>query len=123
MRMDNYVRKAKVVRVVDGDTIDVLVDLGFDITIKERVRLARINAPEMTGAEKTKGALAKAFLVKLLEGREFVIVQTVKDKEKYGRYLAEVTFIDEALSVGGIEKVVNLSDSMLAEGYAVPYKG
>jgi micrococcal nuclease len=112
--MDNYIRNAKVVRVVDADTIDILIDLGLSIYKQERVRLARVNAWETRGESRDMGMIAKAFVERILPPGSTVTVRTVKDKEKYGRYLAEVEFEAEGA-------VVNLGDLLLAEGYAKLY--
>ena len=85
-----YQYKCKVLRVIDGDTVDCSVDLGFRISMEMRFRLFGINAPEMR-TEAGKASRAK-LLALMPEGSE-LIVNTNKDKkEKYGRYLG--TFID-----------------------------
>ena len=85
--------KAEIDRVVDGDTVDVSIDLGFDIWYKARVRLAGIDAWESRTKdleEKEKGLAAKARLKELVDGKE-VILRTSKDsKGKFGRVLADV---------------------------------
>jgi|694.fasta_scaffold03931_6 micrococcal nuclease len=79
-----YEYQAKVTRVVDGDTIEAEVDLGFHIKMNMKIRLAGINAPEMNTVE---GRKLKAELITLLEDKTVTLL-TVKDKqEKYGRYL------------------------------------
>lgn len=115
--MDNYVRTAKVLRVVDGDTIDLTVDLGFDVWKKERIRLARVDAPEVRGVEREAGLAAKKFVVDLLEMYPVVIVKTTKARGKYGRYIGEIEFEE----IEG-KRVINLSDTLLAEGHAEEYK-
>lgn len=87
---DPYIRKAVVKRIVDGDTIVVDVDLGFSTTLQQVVRLAGINAPEVVGADKAAGLASKAWLENLIPPGTTVTVQTVKPREKYGRYLATV---------------------------------
>jgi len=114
---DIYIRSAIVERIVDGDTLDLMVDLGYGVWTHQRIRLARVNAPEMRGEEKMRGALAKAYvekLVGLVEGE--ITVKTTKEKGKYGRYIAEIELEHEG------EKI-NLSDTLLAEGYAKLYEG
>lgn len=79
-----YEYQAKVTRVIDGDTIEAEVDLGFHIKINMKIRFAGINAPEMNTVE---GRKIKAELITLLEDQTVTLL-TVKDKqEKYGRYL------------------------------------
>lgn len=91
--MELYNYKAKVVRVIDGDTVDVDVDLGFGITRRERLRLADIDAPEIRtkDAEMKQAAIAATDFVKQwVDAVDGVVVTTVKDNDKYGRYLARV---------------------------------
>ena len=79
----------EIVKIIDGDTVDVIIDLGFDLSKKERVRLAGIDTPESRtrdAEEKVFGLEAKAYLTERLEGSEGLIVKTEKDG-KYGRML------------------------------------
>jgi len=99
---------AVVRRVVDGDTIDVTVDLGFKVHTKQRLRLARINAPETRGPSKAEGKKATAALRDYIGVGSRVMVRTEKTG-KYGRYLAEIY-----LPTGE-----NVNDWMLNNGYAV----
>lgn len=104
-----YVYYAVVQRVVDGDTIDLLVDVGFRITVSDRFRLYGIDAPEPIGPEASEaGRAAKAWLVDRLPVGAVVQVHTVKPRDKYGRWLAWV--IDE----GGH----NVNDALVAAGHA-----
>jgi micrococcal nuclease len=85
-----YIYKAELVRVVDGDTVDLIIDLGFDTSRKERFRLYGIDAPEMRTAA---GKAAKAWLWEALQPLETIYVQTVQletkaKRDKYGRFLA-----------------------------------
>lgn len=111
---DEYIRYAKVVRVVDGDTIDVSVDLGFGVWKKERLRLARIDTPEVRGKEKEAGLAAKAFVETAMSDQDMIIIKTSKQKGKFGRYIAEIEVLAE-------EEWENLNDMLLKEGYAKPY--
>jgi micrococcal nuclease len=89
-----YIYRALVIDVIDGDTIRADVDLGFSIRSRQVFRLLGLNTPEMVGVNKAQGMKAKAELADRILGRE-VIIRTVKDKkEKYGRYLATV-FLDD----------------------------
>ena len=106
----------EIVKVVDGDTIDIIIDLGFDLTKKERVRLAGIDSPESRTKnleEKKMGLEAKEFLKRrLLDGFESGLkVKTEKDG-KYGRMLGW-------LHCG--ETNINLE--MIYRGYAWEYDG
>ena len=88
--MYNY--KAKLIRTIDGDTIDLEIDLGFDIWHKIRVRLDNINTPESRTRdlkEKKLGLKAKKFTNNFLKGKE-IIVNTNK-QGKFGRFLANLT--------------------------------
>jgi len=85
---------AKVLNVVDGDTFDCMIDLGFSVHLKARVRLYGINTPESRTKdlkEKEMGLKAKEFTKDWLTRHQTVYIRTVVDKnEKYGRVLAEV---------------------------------
>ena len=109
-----YEYKVKeVVKVVDGDTIDVVIDLGFSVSIKSRIRLAGVNAPETKTLdlnEKTKGLNAKEWLTKELLGQD-IIIKTVKE-EKYGRMLGYLDTKNHSLTI---------NESMILEGLAVKY--
>ena len=88
-----YIYKAKLDRVVDGDTVDANIDLGFDITIHKRIRLAGIDTPESRTRdleEKARGLAAKDKLIELLGDGEFVLES--KEVGKYGRVLG--TFVE-----------------------------
>ena len=112
-----YVRKVE--NVVDGDTIDVLIDLGFDILFASRVRLAGIDTPESRTkdlAEKSLGLEAKEYLKKALKDAKSVVIKTEKmdSSEKYGRILGWV-YVDG--------NTVSLNDMMINDGYAWGYLG
>lgn len=111
-KKDIYVRNAKVIRVIDGDTAEFNVDLGCDITINMTCRLNGINAPEVRSAA---GKVSKEWLLAKLPAHTKVVIQTFEDKkEKYGRYLAEVYLPDTTIS---------LNDQLVQLGLAVAYKG
>jgi micrococcal nuclease len=99
--------------VYDGDTCRVDIDLGLGIWIRnEKLRLVRINAPEMTGADKPLGTAARDFLRDLINGKE-IIIESIKDRRgKYGRYLAEVWMLQD-------EYWINVNDALVAAGHAV----
>jgi len=112
-----YVRKVD--NVVDGDTIDVLIDLGFDILFQSRVRLAGIDTPESRTKdlkEKVLGLESKEYLKKALKDAKSVVIKTEKidSSEKYGRILGWVY-------VNG--NTVSLNDMMINDGYAWGYLG
>lgn len=112
-------RVKSVLNVVDGDTIDVDIDLGFDISITKRVRLAGIDTPESRTsdkAEKVLGLEVKNLLKETLKKATTVVIRTEKpdSSEKYGRVLGWL-FID------GAEQSFN--EAMIASGYAWEYMG
>ena len=112
-----YVRKVE--NVVDGDTIDVLIDLGFDILFQSRVRLAGIDTPESRTkdlAEKALGLEAKEYLKKALKDAKSVIIKTEKmnSSEKYGRILGWVYLNGDSVSI---------NDHLINDGYAWGYLG
>jgi micrococcal nuclease len=109
----------KVNNVVDGDTIDVDIDLGFDISFSSRVRLAGIDTPESRTkdlAEKKLGLEAKEYVKSKIKDAKEVVIKTEKmdSSEKYGRILGWV-FLDGSK--------VSINEQMIAEGYAWGYLG
>jgi micrococcal nuclease len=112
-----YQYKIKTIKkIVDGDTIDVDIDLGFGITLSHRVRLIGINAPETKTkdlAEKEKGTEVKAWLKKELSREGEWIIETTKE-DKYGRILGTLYFVGDPVTV---------NERMLNEGIAKPYSG
>jgi len=112
--------KAKVERVVDGDTLWVDVDLGFFLRQKMHLRLYGINTPEIRGAEREAGLRAKQFVVETLPPGATVVIKTYKI-EKYGRFLTDVFYLpgsgntDEILAKGTC-----LNQELLDKGLAVP---
>ena len=93
----NYTYKATVLRVVDGDTLDLDFDLGLRTHCHTRVRLLGVNTPETYGVRKdseeySEGMRAKEIVSDWLSQYEFVVVETKKDKVgKYGRWLATIS--------------------------------
>jgi micrococcal nuclease len=112
-----YVRKVE--NVVDGDTIDVLIDLGFDILFASRVRLAGIDTPESRTKdlkEKALGIESKEYLKKALKDAKSVVIKTEKmnSSEKYGRILGWIYINGDTVSI---------NDMMINDGYAWGYLG
>lgn len=116
---DKYTYDAKVVNVVDGDTIRCHADLGFGITYDtQNLRLARINTPELKG-ESREAALAAKEALKNLIGDKTVLIRTLKNRrDRYGRYMCEV-WVKECETEE--ESWVNVSDWLVAHGYAEKY--
>ena len=112
-----YEYKVKeVVKVVDGDTIDVVIDLGFDLSKKERVRLAGIDTPESRTRdleEKKLGLEAKEHLSTNLSNADHLMISTEKDG-KYGRMLGTIHLNDD---------IVSINQQMIDKGYAWEYDG
>ena len=109
----------KVERVVDGDTIDVNIDLGFDIHHSARVRMMGIDTPEKrtrNKAEKVLGLASTARLKELLKGHK-IEIECSKEKGKFGRVLGIVWAIDKEANR------INCNDQLCAEGHARPYYG
>ncbi len=106
----------KINRVIDGDTIDIDIDLGFWITVSYRVRLKDIDAAETRTkdlAEKAEGLAAKEWLEKELSREGEWIIETTKE-DKYGRILGTLYFVGDP---------VTLNERMLNEGIARQYSG
>ena len=110
-----YEYNCEVTRVVDGDTVDVIIDLGFDISYSSRVRLYGIDTPESRTRdkdEKARGLISKDFLKSYLD-KGGVVIRTRKDKKgKFGRILGEMIVDD-----------TNINELMIEEHHAVKYHG
>ena len=113
-----YTYSIEIVKIVDGDTVDVLIDLGFHITIKKRVRLQGINAPESRTRnlrEKKRGLASKARLREMCSEEEFgppKLVLKCHGLGKYGRVLGEI-----------FNHNCSLNRMMVIEGFAENYDG
>jgi len=114
-----YDYRSTLVKIIDGDTIDVDLDLGFSVVLKkQRVRLYGINTPESRTRdleEKRYGLAAKARLREMLEAADSITVKTAIDKKargKYGRILGTI-YIDD----------INVNQVLVDEGYAIAYYG
>ena len=108
-----YEYKAKLVRILDGDTIDAKIDLGFDVWVKKRIRFLGINAPETRTRdleEKQAGLKAKSRVEALFDASDGVFVLKSHGVGKYGRVLGEI-FIDK----------VNINNLLIEEGLARKY--
>ena len=121
--MDKYIYRAKLDRVVDGDTVDAMIDVGFDIWVKKRIRYKGLDAWESRTRdleEKKVGLAAKA--------RNKQLIEEVSDKPgyfrlksyglgKYGRVLGELFIIDKE------GKQICINDALITEGHAYVYDG
>lgn len=111
-----YHYKMTVIRVVDGDTVYGDVDLGFNIGSKKmEFRLAGINTPETKGDTRTAGLTSKKYVEDTILNKDVVILTKKDSKEKYGRYLAEIFYLDAT------NNYVSLNKELIAKGLAVPF--
>lgn len=114
-----YTYKAKLVRVIDGDTIDAEIDLGFNVLIRQRIRLYGIDTPEARTrdlVEKEKGLAAKQRLTEILP-KEFVVETVLNKRGKYGRILG-ILHVEDTDG-----NKTNVNDQLVNEGHAVKYFG
>ena len=107
-----YEYRAFVRKVYDGDTVTVDIDLGFDVVLKaQKIRLTRIDAPEVRGSERAEGLKSRDALREKI-GNKWIRIKTQKDKKgKYGRWLGELWLGEECVN-----------DWLLTEGLARVYK-
>ncbi len=107
-----YEYRAFVRKVYDGDTVTVDIDLGFDVVLKnQKIRLVRINAPEVRGKERSEGLKSRDALRAKI-GNRWIKIRTQKDKKgKYGRWLGEIWLED-----------LCINDWLISEGFAGPYR-
>jgi micrococcal nuclease len=113
-----YTYSAELLKVIDGDTIEVDFDLGFGVWLRnQRIRLTGIDTPESTTSnkeEKVRGDLSKAKLKEILPvGKRIVITTSIDPNEKYGRILGTITN----------EQGVNVNKWLIENNYAVVYTG
>ena len=117
---DPYIYRIRTIsKVVDGDTIDASIDLGFDISLEKRIRLAGIDTPESRTTnvkEKAMGLESKEWLKKTLEGAKDILIKTElpDSTEKYGRIIGH-------LFINGQD--TSLNNQMITSGYALAYDG
>jgi len=122
-----YEYNFKLLKIVDGDTVDGIIDLGFDVSVKKRVRLVGINAPETClqrsitcpkerKEEKQKGIVAKHKLAELLRNQSKITIKTELDKTgKFGRVLGTLfTYQNDA--------PLDINRFLLMKGYVREYK-
>ena len=121
--MEKYIYKAKLERVVDGDTVDALIDLGFDTWVKKRIRYMGVDAWESRTrnlAEKEKGLAAKARnkeLIEKISARPGYFLLKSHGVGKYGRVLGEIFIQDED------KNEINVNQLLIIEGHAYVYEG
>ena len=121
--MEKYIYRAKLERVVDGDTIDALIDVGFDIWVKKRIRYKGIDTWESRTRnldEKKKGLAAKDRNKELLEeisSKPGYFRLKSYGVGKYGRVLGEIFILDSE------DKPININETLIKEGHAYVYEG
>jgi len=121
--MDKYIYRAKLDRVVDGDTVDALIDVGFDIWFKKRIRFMGVDTWESRTRdleEKKKGKLAKARTKELLEkvsSKSGYFRLKSHGLGKYGRVLGEIFIMDKD------GKQWSVNETLISEGHAYVYDG
>ena len=122
-RVQPFAYRFSVDRVIDGDTLEGDIDLGFSVHLDDqRLRLLRVNTPERKGSTKVAGDKAKAFTERWLKDHANIVIRSRKrdtkhaEKDSFGRYLVEVYGDDE----GGRQSCLN--DALLDSGNAVPFR-
>ena len=121
--MEKYIYRAKLDRIIDGDTVDALIDVGFDIWFKKRIRFKGIDTWESRTRnldEKKKGLAAKKRLEELLlevSSKPGYFRIRSYGLGKYGRVLGEIFIMDES----GVQW--NINDTLITEGHAYVYEG
>lgn len=110
--VEDYVRNATVLRVIDGDTVELLVDLGFSVCISQKIRLMGVDCPEKFGATRAAGMAAKAATTKWLAEAKVISLQTYKNDTdgKFGRYMGSILNRTTGESLG---------EFLLKNGFAV----
>jgi micrococcal nuclease len=111
---DRYVYAARCVQVIDGDTLDLDIDLGMYFRATKRVRLKGIDTPELRGKDKERAVAARTEVTIWTDGVELLIRTELDETDKYGRLLADVW-------VDGL--ATSLSDHLVGRGLARRYDG
>jgi micrococcal nuclease len=111
---DRYVYAARCVRVIDGDTLDLDIDLGMYFRVTKRVRLKGIDTPELRGKDKDRAVAARTEVTIWTDGVELLIRTELDETDKYGRLLADIW-------VDGL--ATSLSDHLVGRGLARRYDG
>ena len=118
-----YTYNIELLRIIDGDTIDAKIDLGFDVGIKKRVRFSGVNTPECRTKdleEKAKGLAAKDRVKQLLEGTKTIQLCS-HGVGKFGRCLGELNI--DVIDGKECLTLVNVNELLIKEGHAVEYHG
>ena len=107
---DNMVRNAIITNVVDGDTFDADVKLGYGLTTSQRFRISGINAPEVFGKEKENGIVSKKFLAETLLNKNVLIIN--KGIDSFRRIIGDIYFINDD------NILINMADLLVEKGLA-----
>lgn len=99
----------KVLKIIDGDTLDVLIDLGFNLSKEVRLRLHGINAPEIKGVTRQEGLASKEYLQYIIPVDTIIKVECM-GIDKYGRYLAKI-----------YKNNIDINNHLLVNGYVTKY--
>lgn len=113
--MQLYTYAIRLIRVIDGDTIDVLIDCGFSIFHERRVRLDGINCAETHGRTKHLGIAARDHLASLITARELRLVS--HSVEKFGRLLGTIYRVEPT------GELTDINELMVSDGHAIRYDG
>jgi len=114
-----YTYKAKLIRVIEGDTIDADIDLGFDIYIRQRIKLFGIATPDPKSKDiniREQGLIVKSKLIELLP-KDFIVETLHNRRGKYGRTMGIVYIKDEK------NKLTNINHTLIDLGLAEDYNG
>ena len=112
-----YTYNAKLIRVINGDTLDLEIDLGFDLNIKQRLKLYGVDTPDSRSSDlvvKKKGLDAKQRLIDLLP-KQFEVTTILNKRGKYGRILGTIKIRDEK------NNEININELLVDEGHAIRY--
>ena len=112
-----YTYNAKLIRVINGDTLDLEIDLGFDLNIKQRLKLYGVDTPDSRSSDlvvKQKGLDAKQRLMDLLP-KQFEVTTILNKRGKYGRILGTIKIQDEK------NNEININELLVDEGHAIRY--
>lgn len=116
--IDTYTRKAVITRVIDGDTVQGIIQLGFNCMVEHRLRVLGIDCPELNATDPTQRELAihaKDFVTKAILNRQVYI--TSHKSDSFGRYLATIEYQDDQ------GNVLDLAEELLKAGLAKEYRG
>lgn len=123
VKKQKYIYEAKVLSIHDGDTISVEIDLGFQMRFTDKIRFYGVNAPELKIRNENKKLVSNPqrqitlqAIQSLIKVGDIIIIETIKDnKEKYGRYLANIYVTDK-------DKQIFVNQYLLDNELAVPMK-